>query len=409
MLTINKNTLLFFPILVSLCFPYVTPYSFGTDIQPWSILIVFTFTLLILFLDKKEKFNKQIIFLWIPFIISVPLIFVSPDIFSAFRSLLGLLTIALVPLVTFYILKRDRLLFIKILKISSVIYLIVGLIQVSVNKNFLMFLLNTIRTSQDRGVTSLTVEPTFYGLLCLFLILIFLVMNVENKRRYIYILLFQIVFLSQSAMTILLTLLFSLYYIIFKTNIRVILYFSFFCIFMYLILTNTELLAQDLRVVTLLNLFISSPTQLISSDPSTNFRFADIYFSFKGFIDNFLLPNGFGNYQEYLNYEISQQSIFRSGNLWVTGSNRINSYYGSLLFELGLIGLIVPITYSLLIFKAFRRNKGDFFLHIFFINTLLLTAIPLSFTFVGVYFAALVYLNYEEGQKNLAISNEFIK
>jgi hypothetical protein len=286
-------------------------------------------------------------------------------------------------------------LFEKFLKMASIFYFVVGLIQTFTHKEFMLFLLNSIRTSENRGVTSLTVEPTFYGLVCLFLILIFLSLDVQNKNKYIYLLLFQIIFLSQSTMTILLLSMYGLYYFIFKINFKkIVLVLVFLFLFLASIeILNSDIINQNTRFFELLKLIIDSPSKILTADQSINFRLADIYFSFKGFIDNYMIPNGFGTYQAYITSELTQQTAFTGGSGWVTGSNRISSYYGSILFELGFVGLIIPLTYSYIIKKAYRYQIRDFLLNLFFINTVLLTAVPLSFTFVGIYLATLMYIN----------------
>jgi len=104
------------------------------------------------------------------------------------------------------------------------------------------------------------------------------------------------------------------------------------------------------------------------------------------------LPNPIGSYSVYQNQELLKQETF----LYPTSSNRIASYYGSILFELGVIGIVIPVVYSIIIYKAYRKNIRDVFLYIFFINTILFSAIQLSFPLVGIYMAALLYKeNYE--------------
>jgi hypothetical protein len=95
--------------------------------------------------------------------------------------------------------------------------------------------------------------------------------------------------------------------------------------------------------------------------------------------------------------ELAQQSTFSGNDGWVTKSNRISSFYSSILFELGIVGLIIPIIYSLIILKAYRYQTGNALMNLFFINTMLITAIPLSFTFVGIYMSSLIYRANTQG------------
>lgn len=383
--TFKKDRLKYLPILLFSFFPYVTLYSFGSDIQPWSILFVSVLTLLLFY--KNIRFDFKIFFLLLPFLYSLGLLVISSDTLSAIRSVIGYLTISMVPFSFYYILKYQYYLFEKFLKVATIIYFIVGLVQILFYKQFMSFLLNRLSSTENRGVTSLVAEPTFYGISCLFLILIFISLDIKNKEKYIYLLLFQIVFLAQSSMTILFLLLYGGYYFLFKVNSKVILWTFFGLFILVIVSSNTEIVSQNIRVLQLIGKFIEEPSNIFIVDASINDRVSAIYFSFKGFFDNYMLANGFGTYKSYLSFELPKQTTF----WWVSESNRIMSYYGSILFELGFIGLIVPFVYSLIILKAYRHNVRDFFLYLFFINTILLSAIPLSFPFVGIYMATLLY------------------
>ena len=144
----------------------------------------------------------------------------------------------------------------------------------------------------------------------------------------------------------------------------------------------------DIRALHLLSQLITHPESLMSDD-SINTRMGIIYFSIKGFIDGYGMPNGFGAFSDYWTIEILKQNIFVQ--VYGTPPVRIMSFYGSILFELGVIGLLIPISYSIIIFKAYKKNIKDFLLFFFFLNTILFTAIPLSLPLVGVYMAALLY------------------
>jgi len=382
---IRKNSLKYLPILLFSFFPYVTLYPVNSDIQPWCILFVLVFSLLLFY--KNTKFPSEISPLWLPFMCSLGLLVVSSDILSAIRSVFGYLTIGLVPFAFYFILKYEYDLFEKFIKITSIIYFIVGLVQILFYKQFMSFLLNRLSTSENRGVTSLAPEPTFYGIICLFLILIFLSLNIKNKYAYIYILLFQIFFLAQSSMTILFLIIFIFYYSIFKLNIKVVFFTLFGVMTVFTFLYNIDLASYNIRAIQLLNIFLEEPTNILIVDASVNDRVSAIYFSLKGFFDNYILPNGFGTYTTYLSLELPKQTTF----WWVSESNRIMSYYGSILFELGFVGIVIPFTYSFIIFKAYKYKLRDFLLYLFFLNTILFSAIPLSFPFVGIYIATLLY------------------
>jgi len=375
-------------------FPYVTFYSFGTDIQPWSILTIFVMSLIVFY--HNTKIDKLLVFLFLPFLYALFLLPIAVDYTAAIRSLLGYLTIVLVPFIFYLILVKHYVLFIKILKFATIIYFIVGLIQILFYDEFMSFLLHRNSTTDSRGVTSLAVEPTFYGIVCLFLILLFLTLEIKDKKKYIYLLLVQIVFLAQSSMSILFLLIFYFYYFLFKVSIKTIILVLFGISAMILFLYNMDLASHNIRIFQLINIFLSEPSNIFIADASINDRVSSIYFSFKGFIDNNFIANGFGTYSQYLNSELPKQNTF----WWVSKSNRIMSFYGSILFEIGFIGFVIPFVYSIIIFRAYKYQISSALLYFFFLNTILLSAIPLSFPFVGIYMAVLLYKAKHETPNN---------
>lgn len=390
----NDASFLYVFIIAFSFFPYITFYSFGSDIQPWSILTIALMSLLLFF--NNVKFSNTLVFLFLPFFYAFFLVFVSTDYMSAIRSLLGYLTVGLVPLVFYLILEKHYKLFVKFLKILTITYLIVGVVQLLVYEQFMSFLLNRNSTTDSRGVVSLVTEPTFYGIVCLFLILLFVALNIKEKKKYIYLLLFQIVVLAQSSMTIVFLMVFSFYYFIFKVNIKTISLVLFGIITVTLSIYNMDLSSHNIRVFQLINMFLSEPSNIFIADASINDRVSAIYFSIKGFVDNNFIANGFGTYSQYLNSELPKQNTF----WWVSESNRIMSFYGGILFELGFVALLIPFVYSSIIFRAYKHQISSALLYFFFLNTILLTAIPLSFPFVGIYMATLLYKAKNETPNN---------
>lgn len=174
---------------------------------------------------------------------------------SGTRSVLGYLTVELVHLVFSIILEKHYEIFVKFLKISTIIYLIVGLVQILFYDEFMSFLLNRNSTTDSRGVASLVAEPTFYGIVCLFLILLFVALDIKDKKKYIYLLLFQIVFLAQSSMTILFLLIYCFYYSIFKVNLKTISLVLFGVFTALLFIYNMDLSSHNIRVFQLINMF----------------------------------------------------------------------------------------------------------------------------------------------------------
>lgn len=379
-------------------FPYVSFIKFGTDIQPWGLIISLMHCCLIFYYSLKIKR----IFLYPLIVLNFAFVFLifSKNYFEGLRSFLGYMSFFFIPLAFFHALKNRMFLFIKILKSTTVIYLIAAFIQQFSNVNIFNSILNRVSTTAERGVTSLAPEPTFYGIICIFFLLIFLKLNIKNKLFYEFLIIFQIVFLARSSMCIIFLLILLLLYIFFNSSsfgraimiILPILFFSFFS------LINIEIPNdKGIRFISLLNLFVKDPFNVIFLDASINNRLSAIYFSFKGFINNFFLPHGFGSYAEYLTSELSKQTIFPR-NIPLT--NRILSFYGTCLFELGFIGLLIPAFINKCIYISFAEEKTKLYIHLAFLNLLLLSAIPLSFSLLGVYLAVLLVSQNSKGQNH---------
>ena len=381
-LPINIGQILPFLVLLFSFFPYIKIVSFGSDIQPWSILMVTLYSMLLFY--SGYRFQKVFIYLLIPMVCSILLFFVGDNQFSSIRSIAGYFTVVLTPLVFHRILNKYYDLTVNFLKFAVITYLIIGVIQIFFDMNFLSFLLPRVSTFGGRGAVSLSPEPTFYGIVCLFLMLLFLTLDIKNKSLFIYLLLFQIFFIAQSSMVILFLSIFGFYYTIFKFKVKTLL---LLILVLCIVMVSLDSYHYDSRALHLLNIVITNPGSLMS-DESINARMAAIYFSVMGFIDNFGLPNGFAAFANYQEIAMPEQDIFIHLR---SPPDRIMSYYGGILFELGVIGLLVPISYSIILLKAYKKNFKNFLLFFFFLNTILFAAIPVTLPLVGFYIGALLY------------------
>lgn len=383
-------------ILIGL-FPYVTLYNFGTDIQPWFVLLAS----IIFILDIKRSYNIYILYLAIPCVFSLFLFVAGNDFFNSARSFLGYLTIAITPWIVLQLLRKNKNILVSLLKISSLLYFFVAVVQIALDKSFLTSLISRLSTTTDRGVVSLSPEPTFYGLICLFLIL---ALSVDGShKKTIKLNAIQILFFAQSSMVIVLGAVYALYALLLNFKIRYLFFIVILTIlsyFIYELLSNSNI--RFLNIINIINKTASSPDSIIYADASINDRVSAIFFSIKGFFDNYAMPNGFGTYGDYLKLNLPQQDFF----WYVAVQDRIMSYYGSILFELGLVGLIIPVVYSMIVYKAYRHNFKNMLVQLLFLNTILLTAVPLTFSIVGVYIGFLLHkiqeIKYsEKGANNL--------
>ncbi len=384
-------------ILVSLLFfftlfPYVTPYSLGTDIQPWYICI--ELVLFFMIIGKGYKVSRLNFLLLLPFITSLFLAFLSESFFSGIRGVLGYLTIAITPIVFKYVLEKKFDYFITFLKWATIIYFIVAVIQLLVDRSFLTFLLNRSSTSAERGVTSLASEATYYGTICLFFLLFYLHLGYKEYKYYIFLTLFQIIFLSQSTMTMLLLIIYLGLYVLTRIRFSTTVLSGGFLYGLWYVIFFTDWIKSNSRFVSVLKVILENPFKIVEIDGSVNDRWGSIYYPFKGFFEHYGIPHGFTSYANYLADELPKQNYF-----WhVTIVDIIKSYYGAIVYELGFVGLLIIIVYNVLIYKAFKGSLKKMFINMFFVNIVLLTAVSLTYALVGVY---LVLINIKNNQIKL--------
>lgn len=196
-------------------------------------------------------------------------------------------------------------------KMATVVYLVVAIIQTVINKQAFAFLLFDLRTNAVRGVTSLAPEPTFYATVCLFLILIFLLLKYKNYKIYIAILLFEIIFLSKSTMIILFLITVPVIIFVFKMPtsndivkkiIKYLLYTSVCILLVYLLLNlflslNDNFFHLNNRFTIVLSKLINilhnfSFQSVINIDMSVRDRLLAISNSYSGSLEACLLPQG---------------------------------------------------------------------------------------------------------------------
>jgi hypothetical protein len=396
---LRKNNIFFkkilsFIFLFFVFFPFISPVKTNTDMQPYSL--VFAFLLLPLFKFRITK--SQVIILIIP-IVAILLLILSSLNFNTLRSLYNYISIFFIYYVTYKILNSEMFNIEKIIKFFLYIWIAIGLFQTLFKKDFLTFLISDSRTTESRGVTSLAPEPTFFALILIFFLLFIYHLNYKNKFFYYFLIVSSILFFAKSSMGLLYLFFLFLYLFLTKlsfkflaVSVSIVLVFSFFVQFFY-----------DSRIYGLISLFVENPSNLLLLDESVNDRFFQIFFSLKGFLSFFLLPHGFSNWNNYLTSEVPKYSNYVMVE-YSSVDGRIMSGYGSLLFELGFFGLLMPFVLIKQNFALYKTNLYSFFFILIIINLLMISAIPIGFSYFGFYLALLEYILKRKRNKQRDLS-----
>jgi hypothetical protein len=248
--------------------------------------------------------------------------------------------------------------------------------------------MNSPRTTIGRGVVSLAAEPSYYSIQALMLLILnWLNCKDNDRQRYLailteWILIFQILFLSQSFFGLLLlgTFLATRTFIN-RPLLSAAAIFAGLLIF-FLVRHNLATWAlehsESSRVLKLAGEFIINPFKLTTSDQSAGERFTDIALSLYSVTTEPVLTPGQSTimWPEYVD---SVRPLFPSIKHAIKGP-RIMSGLGTAIFELGSMGIVLIAS---ILNPVIKRNRENLVI-VLFLPLALLTAIPLALPLVGI-------------------------
>ena len=319
--------------------------------------------------SAKIKINKYLLityFFLISYVILTNIILdQSLNLELTARQLLSISTVIIV-LIALNNLDIFGVKFQKTLLIFSMIYF-GGIVLQSLG--FTLESVSHNRTGGGRGFTSFASEATYLGLFSLVLIIYFWELNqvyrVKNRLVKVGLLLsFLNLLLSSSSMA----LLFALIYILLRqVNFRVMLVFTCMGFMVFLLYLYTGTIAS-LRVFKLVNTFLNEPSifKLMMLDASISERVSAIIFPYMGLWENNFLPGGNNTYETLSDKFRSEIEVF-----WRGSSSKIMNYFGTFVYELGIIIIIPGIIWLLrLMFVSVKnRNTKLFIFMIVIFNT----------------------------------------
>lgn len=360
-------------------FPYLSIIPIPTDTQPYAVV----FAALIFLTGRSVALPLPIWILFAVMVIATIVYLATGATFNGLRSMVGYASVFLVSAAVLILAFHGIRLSDRMLDVAVYIWLVVGVAQRFISSDFLAIILTRSGTSEGRGVTSLAVEPSAYATMMLFILIIYFIRGRERSWPAVLCLL-QILFLAQSALGIL----FALFAVGLYTLIRLsapaalITLLTLAGISFYL-LVNAENLLAGTRIGGLLMLLHDRPELILSADQSVAARAANIFYSINGAFESWLVPHGFDTWTSYAD---RQEQIY--GDIFIkrglTG-DRIMSGYGAILFELGMLGLAVPVVITIGIWRTFGTRARDKAIALFFlIHGLMVMPVVLALPMVGV-------------------------
>lgn len=380
-------------------FPFVRILPLDMDAQPNALILG---ALTIVFSGHKElkKYNFYLLLVLLTAV--CVMLFSSPDI-KGLRILANYVSLFIIAYATYISLTKLHGLPYGLFKFCVYLWGIVAFIQVFYDPLFMSQM--TFRGSfyasdrMGRGVFSLAAEPTFYGMICVFLLMV----NYINFRDYWsykfinLICLIQLVLFSRSTTCFFaLCFAFTLYslYLLFKSKhlVKVLLIISISLIVGYFILQYL-LENSDSRLARVMGYLIDNPSKFITYDISVNHRFTHAFLTIKGFFENFGLPHGFNKFPDYI-VELHKDEYW--GHVLMfgpQGQERITTSFGGTLFELGILSLPLWIVLYNCVQKLNQKGYNGTLVGLVLFS-MMLNAMNFNQSILPYFIGNLVYLNY---------------
>lgn len=394
---------------LSVFFPYLQVIPLPTDTQPYAVLLA----IVIYFAARDRGMPSEIVLLLFVFIFSLPLVALGHFDMGAIRSIAGYASLFFIPAATYIVLKYRGGLPERVVAWTVYVWFAVGSVQTFIWADFLTGLSGRgegLDGFGGRGVVGLSPEPTHYAVFSIFLlVLVYLHKRGfrPRRRRLLYgMLVVQVVVFARSSMGILfLILLLGCFAIVNLLSVRKL---AYLIIGLAAVAAGATALVQSgtvsiahTRAAHLAQILAENPKLLLLTDGSINDRFFQIYFSCLGFFENWLLPHGYASWPGFVTDAMHRYS----GYAWAVSKLRIMSGYGAAAFELGFIGLAVPISLTLALRRFFGADRRSFWFMALFLNTIMLAAIPLAFPLVGFLIGYLTYYARRDPQLRPVVGN----
>lgn len=391
-------------------FPYLTPFDTRFDTQPWAFAVA-AFVAPALIAARSRLALPGPLWLLLAFGLYAALIYaINSDAYYGLRSLAGYGSVFLFALVAY---KTYRHVSSKLYLTAVGAWLLVGLVQVFIHSSFASGVVSRMSTGGPRGVTSLAVEPSFYAIVCIFMLILNEFFFIERKytfRIYLAVVLaltFQIA-ISYSALGILFLLVFgvaklgSVMLPGHKRQMGVVL-----VIVAIMGITLTAFLRVDVlkqtRAGQIMAKITSCPADLLYQDESVAIRGAHALLPLYSLSLNYGAGLGLGTWNEHA-HKLGMMTeaewvlnLVEANQLSVGG--RVLSGWGTAIYELGLIGLLFVATALYILASGIRRNrrmKMTCMLSMAVVFPLMAMAVPLAFPMFGYLLGIHLYFGYAD-------------
>lgn len=363
-------------------FPWVSFNLNSFDTQPfYSMSLIF---MLIIYSIIRFKLPKKILipvslFMGIVFILVVYGLLQGASFSSVMRGGVSYLSLFLTGFFV-YLVVKCRLKAYRLIALANLLYIFAGIVQIIFDPYVLDFAA-PIRTTKDRGVTSFAAEPTYFALtLIMFSILHYILVGGKSKlfKFFAVMNMAAVILLAQSTTGILFVVLFLLLITISNLSLKSFLGVVTFIGVVAFALSNGYL---D-RVEKVSRLASTGLIYVVEKDASINDRVGNVVIPLSAFVSQHGVPHGIGPYKEQA---IAEQGKF-SGFFWRGHYEKIMSFIGAILFELGFFGLLILLAW---IFKSIKVGWHPAL--VLFLPLLCLSAIPVANPLIAIIIWCMVF------------------
>lgn len=366
---LNLSEILATGVIIFGVMPFIKILPIPSDTQPHFLLMSILY---LMFTSATFPRSFFLISSFVATIIYTAYFLAEPSLYSA-RNLVNYLSPAVGGLAIYNILMRqpDFRILVKWSLRAMVLYVLAGLLQELTSPSILSAVIN-VRTSEFRGVTSLTSEPNYFMAMMFFLHSLVCRSGTIRENNVAFVLFaFTIVFLATSVIG---SLLFALAFVQFMKkkfdqenwSLRIIFIFAAgFTSFIFLH-QGFHVFLYAARLEKVITSFLEIDFRLLMTDGSASGRFSSIFMAFYGSFSNSLLPTLPDSFHNFYSMNIGDfRHLFPYGN----PTERPMSAIGSYVYDFGLIGIFTSIFYIACCFTVFRGRiflfAGSVFLALF--------------------------------------------
>lgn len=355
-------------LLYAACFfPFVELYYIGSDTQPYGMLV--SMVIVILYWIRKASSSGAYIVAALAGIAMgafAVILIMQGGAYMAFRSYFTYLTLIMVPLATCIMMEMHGGLNEVLAKICIWIWFFCGFMQKYVQPEFGYSLLSRHTTNATRGAVSLASEPSAYGYMCIFFMLIAFRFR-KNAKFYILNLLIQVIVFATSSVSLVYMAVYIVLYMINELLMR-----KKYSMLKTVLVAGggigglmfiDKYIPASNRMGALVELLFTNPGKILK-DESIVMRVNAITYSFQSFYENHFLPHG-----------MSEQKIM--------------SGIGGLFYECGFIAIIILLAIAVIIWKSYPRDTRLLYTAGFL--CIMLSSIPFSSPIVGFYLGHCLY------------------